>query len=46
MLAMEKLDYDLPFSKGGTSVTTKNVRILCMKCNLHKSDKLLSILLA
>ena len=39
-------DHDLPFSKGGTSLTAKNVRILCMKCNLHKSDKLLSILFA
>lgn len=33
-------DHDLPFSKGGTSLTAKNVRILCMKCNLSKSDKI------
>lgn len=39
-------DHDLPFSKGGTSLTAANVRILCMKCNLRKSDKLLSILCA
>ncbi len=33
-------DHDLPFSKGGTSITAKNVRLLCMKCNLSKSDKI------
>lgn len=33
-------DHDLPFSKGGTSLTAKNVRLLCMKCNLSKSDKI------
>lgn len=36
-------DHDLPFSKGGTSLTAANVRILCMKHNLKKSDKILSI---
>jgi len=30
-------DHDLPFSKGGTSLTAKNVRLLCMKHNLKKS---------
>jgi hypothetical protein len=35
-------DHDLPFSKGGTSLTAKNVKILCMKHNLKKSDKLIS----
>jgi len=35
-------DHDVPFSKGGTSLTAKNVRILCMKHNLGKSDKILS----
>ncbi|RKZ00505.1 MAG: HNH endonuclease [Ignavibacteriae bacterium] len=35
-------DHDLPFSKGGTSLTAENVRILCMKHNLKKSDKILS----
>jgi hypothetical protein len=39
-------DHDLPFSKGGTSLTTKNIRLLCMKCNLKKSNKILSILVA
>jgi len=33
-------DHDLPFSKGGTSLTAKNVRLLCMKHNLAKSDKI------
>lgn len=37
-------DHDLPYSKGGTSLTAENVRILCMKHNLKKSDKILSIL--
>jgi len=36
-------DHDLPFSKGGTSLTAKNIKILCMKCNLQKSNKILSI---
>jgi len=33
-------DHDLPFSKGGTSLTEKNIRLLCAKCNLQKSDKI------
>lgn len=33
-------DHDLPFSKGGTSFSAKNVRLLCMKHNLQKSDKI------
>lgn len=33
-------DHDLPFSKGGTSLICKNVRLLCMKHNLQKSDKI------
>jgi hypothetical protein len=37
-------DHDLPFSKGGTSLTAANVEILCMKHNLKKSNKILSIL--
>jgi hypothetical protein len=35
-------DHDLPYSKGGTSLTSANVRILCMKHNLKKHDKILS----
>ena len=33
-------DHELPFSKGGTSLTAKNVRLLCMKHNLEKSGKI------
>jgi hypothetical protein len=33
-------DHDLPFSKGGTSFSANNVRLLCMKHNLQKSDKI------
>jgi len=33
-------DHELPFSKGGTSLTAKNVRLLCMKHNLKKSAKI------
>ncbi len=33
-------DHDLPFSKGGTSLTEKNVRLLCIKHNLQKSNKI------
>jgi hypothetical protein len=37
-------DHDLPFSKGGTSYSAKNVRILCLKCNLKKSSKIMTII--
>jgi len=33
-------DHDLPYSKGGTSLSAKNVRLLCMKHNLQKSGKI------
>jgi hypothetical protein len=33
-------DHDLPYSLGGTSVTSDNVRILCARHNLQKSDKI------
>ncbi len=33
-------DHDLPFSRGGTSLTSKNVRLLCMRHNLKKSAKI------
>lgn len=33
-------DHDLPYSKGGSSLTELNVRLLCMKHNLSKSDKI------
>ena len=33
-------DHDLPYSRGGTSLSAKNVRLLCMTHNLQKSDKI------
>lgn len=33
-------DHDLPFSMGGTSLSADNIRLLCQKCNLKKSDKI------
>lgn len=33
-------DHDLPFSKGGTSLTAKNIKLLCIKHNLAKSGKI------
>jgi hypothetical protein len=33
-------DHDLPYSKGGTSINPDNVRILCARHNLQKSDKI------
>ena len=33
-------DHDLPYSKGGTSITADNVRILCARHNLRKSSKI------
>jgi hypothetical protein len=33
-------DHDLPFSKGGTSVTAANIRLLCARHNLQKRDKI------
>lgn len=33
-------DHDLPFSRGGTSLTAKNIKLLCMSCNLAKSNKI------
>ena len=34
-------DHDIPFSKGGSSVTAGNVRLLCAKHNLSKSDRIM-----
>jgi hypothetical protein len=33
-------DHDLPFSKGGSSLTAANVKLLCAKHNLMKSDRI------
>jgi hypothetical protein len=37
-------DHDIPFSKGGSSLTAANVRLLCAKHNLEKSNKIMSVL--
>jgi hypothetical protein len=34
-------DHDLPWSKGGTSVTEHNVQLLCARHNLAKHDKII-----
>lgn len=34
-------DHDLPFSKGGTSLTAANVQLLCARHNLTKGDTIL-----
>lgn len=36
-------DHDVPFSKGGSSITPANVKLLCARHNLEKSNKILSI---
>ncbi|KAA3630731.1 MAG: HNH endonuclease [Calditrichaeota bacterium] len=33
-------DHDIPYSKGGSSITVENVKILCARHNLSKSDKI------
>ncbi len=38
-----RFDHDIPFSKGGSSLTAANIRLLCAKHNLEKSDKILAI---
>lgn len=35
-------DHDVPYSKGGSSITAKNVRLLCARHNLSKSDKIMA----
>lgn len=34
-------DHDLPFSKGGSSLTAANIKLLCARHNLQKSDKII-----
>lgn len=36
-------DHDIPYSKGGSSITAENVRLLCAKHNLEKSNKIMSL---
>ncbi|MFI5180163.1 MAG: HNH endonuclease [Thermoanaerobaculia bacterium] len=33
-------DHELPFSKGGTSLSTKNIRLPCRRHNLEKRDRI------
>jgi hypothetical protein len=33
-------DHNLPYSKGGSSLTSKNIRLLCARQNLAKHDKI------
>lgn len=33
-------DHDVPWSKGGSSITAANVKLLCARHNLQKSDKI------
>lgn len=33
-------DHDVPFSKGGTSITAANVQLLCARHNLEKKDSI------
>lgn len=37
-------DHVIPFSKGGSSLTAENIRLLCVRHNLEKSDKIISLL--
>ncbi|MCP4612707.1 MAG: HNH endonuclease [Planctomycetes bacterium] len=41
--ATDELHFDhiLPYSKGGTSIKTENVQLLCARHNLQKSDKII-----
>lgn len=35
-------DHDIPFTKGGSSITAKNVQLMCAKHNIAKSNKIMS----
>lgn len=37
-------DHEIPFSRGGTSLSEANVRLLCAKHNLQKSDHIMGLL--
>jgi hypothetical protein len=34
-------DHDVPFSKGGSSISAQNVQLLCVRHNLEKHDQIL-----
>jgi hypothetical protein len=44
--SQKNLHYDhiIPFSKGGSSLVAENIRLLCAKHNLQKSDKIMGML--
>jgi len=42
LIKPETYRHDLPYSKGGISLTAANVKILSAKHNLSKSNKILS----
>ncbi len=44
--AQKNLHYDhvIPFSRGGSSLVAENIRLLCAKHNLQKSDKIMAVL--
>lgn len=35
-----RFDHIMPYSKGGTSLSAKNIQILCLACNIKKGDKI------
>lgn len=37
-------DHDIPYSKGGSSIVAENVKLLCVKHNLSKSDKIMVLI--
>jgi len=36
-------DHEVPFSKGGSSITPENVKLLCARHNLQKSNKIIAL---
>ena len=36
-----QFDHDLPYSKGGSSITADNVQLLCVRHNLQKHNKII-----
>lgn len=36
-------DHDVPFSKGGSSITPANVKLLCARHNLEKSNRIIAL---
>lgn len=37
-------DHEIPFSKGGSSIVAQNIRLLCARHNLSKSDKIITMI--